>query len=105
MAWSAVNGELWRSADMKVCPANTALGFICLLKAARRPARAVGFLRRSLPDDILDVPADLFDRVYSPYYVKMLILFDYLRLDQSNMRLSASLKPAKQPPSINEIIG
>src|ERR1700722_10588771 len=35
----------------------------------------------------------------------MLILFDYLRLDQSNMRVSASLKPAKQPPSISEIIG
>src|SRR5947209_17093850 len=35
----------------------------------------------------------------------MFILFDYLRLDQSNMRLSASPKPAKQPPSINEIIG
>src|SRR2546421_12392472 len=35
----------------------------------------------------------------------MLVLFDYLRLDQSNVRLSASLKPTKQPPSINEIIG
>src|SRR5271169_5855214 len=61
MAWSAVNDELWRSADVKACPANTALRFICLLKAAGRPARAVGFLRRSLPDDILDLPADLFD--------------------------------------------
>src|ERR1700733_5955590 len=35
----------------------------------------------------------------------MLIFFDYLRLDQSNMRLPASLKPTKQPPPINETIG
>jgi len=53
--------NFWRSADVKACPANTVLRFICLLKAAGRPARAVGFLRRSLPDDILDFPADLFD--------------------------------------------
>jgi hypothetical protein len=53
---------------------------------------------------LTDLTADLLDCIHRPENVKMLILVNNFRVDETDVRLAAALKPVQKPAAINKSI-
>jgi hypothetical protein len=53
---------------------------------------------------LADLTADLLDCIHGPENVKMLILVNNFRVNETDVRLAATLKPVQKPAAINKSI-
>jgi hypothetical protein len=72
-----------------------------LVHASRDTTYVSRIVRHGVPDDLTDFLSDLLDGIHGPQDIKVFILINDLRVDDSYMRLEATFKALEKSTTIH----